>query len=138
MRSRVVQLREGGVLWRLIAQRVLLDTAFRQAMDMLSDVSAQSLSSAREFSRRVLRLQPAGGWVLVSAALVITIVLVYYRGLAGGFLFDDYANLPALGRYGPVVDFDGLLRYLTSGIADPSGRPVADVVFLLDANTWPA
>lgn len=76
--------------------------------------------------------------ILVGMALGLVLLLIYRPGLSGGFLFDDFANLPALGRYGPVVDFNGLLRYLTSGIADPSGRPVAMLSFLLDANDWPA
>ena len=28
--------------------------------------------------------------------------LVYHPGLSGGFLFDDFANLPPLGEFGPV------------------------------------
>ncbi|SKB42768.1 hypothetical protein [Luteibacter sp. 22Crub2.1] len=64
--------------------------------------------------------------------------LVYDNGLSGPFLFDDYANLPALGADGPVVDLATLARYVTSGIADPTGRPVAMASFLVDAHDWPA
>ena len=87
------------------------------------------------------------GSALTSSPLTRTLALctlaavaaaVYWPGLSGGFLFDDYANLPALGRYGPVRDWDALLRYLTSGIADPTGRPVSMLSFLLDASDWPA
>lgn len=63
---------------------------------------------------------------------------IYQPGLAGGFLFDDYANLPTLGAFGPINDTSTLARYLTSGSADPTGRPVAVASFLLDAQTWPA
>lgn len=59
-------------------------------------------------------------------------------GLRGGFLFDDFVNLDALGSMGPIDDVDSLLRYLTSGIADPTGRPLALLSFLLDARDWPA
>lgn len=75
---------------------------------------------------------------LALCALAAVAAAVYWPGLSGGFLFDDYANLPALGRYGPVRDWDSLLRYLTSGIADPTGRPVSMLSFLLDARDWPA
>jgi protein O-mannosyl-transferase len=64
--------------------------------------------------------------------------LAYAPGLGGGFLFDDFANLPQLGAYGPVDNSTTLLRYLTSGNADPTGRPVAVASFLLDTNNWPA
>lgn len=76
-----------------------------------------------------------GVWLCALPALAWA---MYWPGLQGDFLFDDFANLPALGRYGAVQDWDGLLRYLTSGIADPTGRPVSMLSFLLDARGWPA
>ncbi|MFZ0870909.1 MAG: tetratricopeptide repeat protein, partial [Rhodanobacter sp.] len=39
---------------------------------------------------------------------------------------------------GPVRDWASLLRYLTSGNADPTGRPLTLLTFLLDARDWPA
>jgi tetratricopeptide (TPR) repeat protein len=62
----------------------------------------------------------------------------YLPGLHGDFLFDDYANLPALGAQGPVVSWSVFWRYITSGQADPTGRPLALLSFLLDAHDWPA
>lgn len=74
------------------------------------------------------------GWALVLAAAW----LAYRPGMSGGFLFDDFVNLDALGRWGPVADAPSFLRYITSGKADPTGRPLALLSFLLDAHTWPA
>ncbi|HWU53228.1 MAG TPA: tetratricopeptide repeat protein, partial [Tahibacter sp.] len=62
----------------------------------------------------------------------------YLPGLSGGFLFDDYINLTALGAYGRVDDAPTFWRYITSGSADTTGRPVALLSFLLDAQNWPA
>ena len=62
----------------------------------------------------------------------------FWPVLSGGFLFDDFANLKAIGEYGPIRDMEGLARYLTSGIADPLGRPLAMASFLLDTRDWPA
>jgi tetratricopeptide (TPR) repeat protein len=59
-------------------------------------------------------------------------------GLQGGFLFDDYVNLNALGAYGRVDNAATLARYVTSGSADPIGRPLALLSFLTDARDWPA
>jgi len=70
--------------------------------------------------------------------LIALTFLAYANGLRGGFLFDDFANLPALGASGPIHDADSFLRFVTSGSADPLGRPVALVSFLLDARDWPA
>jgi tetratricopeptide (TPR) repeat protein len=76
--------------------------------------------------------------LFIFIALVLLTLWAYRPGLSGGFLFDDFTNLPALGSYGPVDNTTTLLRYLTSGTADPTGRPLALASFLLDANDWPA
>lgn len=75
--------------------------------------------------------------VLLALAIALT-AAVYWRGLHGVFLFDDFANLPALGAYGPVDDWRAFWRYITSGTADPTGRPLALLSFLIDAHNWPA
>ncbi|WP_255367255.1 tetratricopeptide repeat protein [Dyella sp. OK004] len=62
----------------------------------------------------------------------------YLPGLHGDFLFDDYINLPALGADGPISHWATFWRYVTSGQADPTGRPLALLSFLLDAHDWPA
>ncbi|ODT95597.1 MAG: hypothetical protein ABS82_07485 [Rhodanobacter sp. SCN 67-45] len=64
--------------------------------------------------------------------------IAYAQGLHGGFLFDDFGNLPAIGATGPVDNWPTLWRYLTSGTADPTGRPLTLLTFLLDARDWPA
>ncbi|HSR64860.1 MAG TPA: tetratricopeptide repeat protein, partial [Xanthomonadaceae bacterium] len=71
-------------------------------------------------------------------ALLFATWLAYAPGLSGGFLFDDYVNLDALGATGPVHDGAAFWRYLTSGSADPIGRPLALLSFLLDGRDWPA
>ena len=76
-----------------------------------------------------------------SVALVATLALTWFSyapGLAGGFLFDDFANLPAIGASGPVDNPATFWRYVSSGTADPTGRPIALLSFLIDANNWPA
>jgi len=70
--------------------------------------------------------------------LLILAFAAYWPGLKGGFLFDDFANLPALGATGPVDNWPIFWRYITSGIADPTGRPLTLLSFLLDARDWPA
>ncbi len=62
---------------------------------------------------------------------------VYSPGLSGAFLFDDFANLDALGHFGPLDNAASLLRYLSSGTADPLGRPLSLASFLLNADDWP-
>lgn len=76
-------------------------------------------------------------WLILCCTACLTAV-AYLPGLHGGFLFDDFANLPALGDTGPITRWDTFWRYLTSGTADPTGRPLALLSFLLDARDWPA
>lgn len=75
---------------------------------------------------------------LLLLTLALVTVAAYWPGLQGGFLFDDFANLPALGAPGPVDNWPAFWRYLTSGTADPTGRPLTLLTFLLDAQNWPA
>jgi tetratricopeptide (TPR) repeat protein len=62
----------------------------------------------------------------------------YSPGLHGSFLFDDFANLPPLGEFGPIDNWSAFWRFVTSGHADPLGRPLAMLSFLIDAQSWPA
>ena len=55
----------------------------------------------------------------------------------GAFLFDDLGSLPKLGATG-VNNWATFWRYITSGSADPTGRPLAYLIFLIDARNWPA
>ncbi|MEO8742969.1 MAG: tetratricopeptide repeat protein [Lysobacteraceae bacterium] len=76
--------------------------------------------------------------VIFLMALLAATWMVYAPGLHGGFLFDDFGNLPAIGATGQVDTWPAFWRYVTSGIADPTGRPLALLSFLIDAQDWPA
>jgi hypothetical protein len=76
--------------------------------------------------------------LVVLMLLLLMTWLCYAPGLHGGFLFDDFSNLPALGATGPVDTWPTFWRYVTSGTADPTGRPLTLLTFLLDAHDWPA
>lgn len=87
----------------------------------------------------MLMRRPTTLWIWLAAIAILGLATAaYIPGLSGSFLFDDFANLPALGAYGPVDDWVTFWRYLTSGTADPTGRPLSLLTFLLDANNWPA
>lgn len=79
------------------------------------------------------------GLTSVSLAIAVFLTwLAYVPGLSGTFLFDDFANLPILGQMGPIDNWAALWRYLTAGNADPTGRPLSLLSFLIDARDWPA
>ncbi|MFA6985802.1 MAG: tetratricopeptide repeat protein [Arenimonas sp.] len=71
-------------------------------------------------------------------ALLVLTYAAYAPGLGGGFLFDDFVNLNAIGATGAVDNWSAFFRYITSGTADPTGRPLALLSFLIDARDWPA
>lgn len=72
------------------------------------------------------------------ATIALVVWIAYHPGLSGGFLFDDFVNLDALGNSGPVNNWRTFWRFITSGTADPTGRPLALLSFLIDARDWPA
>lgn len=79
----------------------------------------------------LLTLLPIGAVIALS-------IWAYTPGLHGSFLFDDFGNLPVLGASGPIDNWSTFWRYITSGTADPTGRPLTLLTFLLDARNWPA
>jgi tetratricopeptide (TPR) repeat protein len=79
--------------------------------------------------------------LLVTSALYLLALLsatCYWPGLSGPFLFDDYANLPALGAFNGVRDWATFKLYLFGNQSGPTGRPLAMLSFLIDDNNWPS
>lgn len=70
--------------------------------------------------------------------LITTLYLFcYINGLFGSFLLDDFGNLDKLGDYNGVRNLDTFIKYLASGIAGPTGRPISLLSFLLNGSNWP-
>ncbi|WP_312920776.1 tetratricopeptide repeat protein [Stutzerimonas nitrititolerans] len=65
-------------------------------------------------------------------------VFIYLPGLEGGFLFDDYPNLNAMGDFGGVTNWETFQAFVFSGWSGPTGRPLSLASFLLNDNTWPS
>ena len=65
-------------------------------------------------------------------------VYIYWPGLSGPFLFDDFVNLEPLGYHYRVNDLRSFFQFVTSGIAGPTGRPISLLSFLLNDVTWPS
>lgn len=75
--------------------------------------------------------------ILFYLILLITL-FVYWSGLKGNFLFDDYPNLKDLGTYGVIDSWEKVRNFISNGFSGPTGRPISLLSFLIDANTWPA
>jgi len=83
---------------------------------------------------RLTRLAVLGSWAIVFIAAAV----VYWPGLGGPFVFDDFGSIAALGDRGGVRDWDTFMAFVFGGQAGPTGRPLALMSFLIDANNWPA
>lgn len=75
-------------------------------------------------------------WVSFAAVLAAT-VLVYFPGLTGPFVFDDFGSLARLGELNGVRDWTTFKAYVLGGKSGPTGRPLSLLSFLLDGRTWP-
>lgn len=64
--------------------------------------------------------------------------IVYWPGLNGGFLFDDFINLEPLGSFGGVKDWETAKAFIFNGVASSIGRPLSLATFLIDDTTWPS
>lgn len=68
--------------------------------------------------------------------ILILTVLVYSPGLKGGFIFDDLPNLGQMNQYGDMHDWDNIKKFVSSGTAGPTGRPVSLLTFVPQADDW--
>ncbi len=84
-------------------------------------------------------LKSSDNWAFVLLiALAGFIVWLYWPGLNGPFLFDDFPNLEPLGAYNAVDDFESFKLFVLNGFAGPTGRPLSLLSFLINDNTWPS
>jgi hypothetical protein len=71
--------------------------------------------------------------LLACAGLVLACVLVYYPGLSGGFLFDDFPNIVTNTRlHIESLDWDSLKRAAQAYAPGGYGRPLATLGFAMD------
>ena len=66
-------------------------------------------------------------------AILVFAWACYAPAISGAFQLDDYVNLGGLAK---VTDARSALDYILSGIAGPTGRPLALASFALQAEQW--
>ncbi|WP_166168607.1 hypothetical protein [Acinetobacter sp. SA01] len=69
-------------------------------------------------------------------SLLILTSLVYLPGLKGGFLFDDFSNLGQMDLYGDMSHWENAKKFIMNGIAGPTGRPIALLTYVPQAEAW--
>jgi len=83
-------------------------------------------------------------WVLLAVAVIVTVV-VYWPGLTGGWVFDDYPNIVDNGAIHITPGHSTLAAWVNSAISSPSSflhRPLASLTFSLNwyfggGDPWP-
>lgn len=70
--------------------------------------------------------------------MVSLTLIVYWPGLNGPFLLDDFGNLDQLGKLGGVRNWETFQLYIFSNNSGVGGRPLSMLSFLLNDNNWPS
>ncbi|TCB81050.1 hypothetical protein [Acinetobacter sp. ANC 4173] len=74
--------------------------------------------------------------IIILFFITLLVVLVYYTGLKGGFLFDDFPNLGEMSKYGDMHDWENAYKFVSNGNAGPTGRPISLLTFVPQADAW--
>ncbi len=74
---------------------------------------------------------------LLLSGLIGSSLLVYWPGLSGGFLLDDFDNLESLNHYGGITNLTTALQFVFSNTSGALGRPVSMLSFLINDQYWP-
>jgi tetratricopeptide (TPR) repeat protein len=89
---------------------------------------------------------PAVNWItdhpekdawLTFVGILLLAAWIYFPGLRGAFLLDDYQNLKQLEAIQAPLSFQQLLAFVTSGTGD-LGRYIALISFAPQYASWPA
>jgi protein O-mannosyl-transferase len=72
----------------------------------------------------------------IAAAAFILYVFVTWPALSGPFVFDDFPNLSALAKHGPIDSWRKLGLFLSES-RDFPGRPLSMLSFLSQRADWP-
>lgn len=76
-------------------------------------------------------------FLLLLASLMALVLFIYWPGISGPLVLDDYPNLSRLGENGAVNSWDRVISFVFGNSSGPSGRPVAMLSFLIDGQSWP-
>ncbi len=88
--------------------------------------------------QRLKSLVPLHLAFALGLALVLgTAALVYWPGIEGPMVLDDFHNLDRLGTAGGIDDLESARQFVFGNNSGPLGRPVSMLAFLIDGQDWP-
>lgn len=71
----------------------------------------------------------------VFLTILLLTIFIYFPSLHGGFLFDDLSNLQEMRQYGDMGHWENAKKFVTHGIAGPTGRPISLLTFVPQASS---
>lgn len=89
---------------------------------------------------RIVRLYP-GTPLFARAGLLLALAVtaaLYWPGLGGAFLLDDYQNLKLLENIKDPLTLEQVRAYLRSALSGPIGRTLPLITFAFQHQAWPA
>jgi len=75
--------------------------------------------------------------LLLLLGLIGASLVVYWPGLSGGFLFDDFDSLKSLNHNNGVTNLTTALQFIFSNKSGALGRPISMLSFLINDQYWP-
>ncbi|PCJ24450.1 MAG: hypothetical protein COA96_09385 [SAR86 cluster bacterium] len=76
-------------------------------------------------------------YALALTLLVAVVLTIYWPGLTGPFILDDYSNLSPMGDNGGINNIPNFLSFVFGNDSGPTGRPISMLSFLIDGQSWP-
>lgn len=73
---------------------------------------------------------------IIFCGVLLLTVLIYFSGLKGSFLFDDFPNLGDMTRYDDITHWENAKKFIFNGFSGPTGRPISLATFWLTASSW--
>jgi len=71
------------------------------------------------------------------SALLITL-FIYWQGISGPFLLDDFHNLSPLADNGGIVNYYNFKQFVFGNNSGALGRSVSMLSFVIDDQAWPS
>ncbi len=101
-----------------------------------SRITSFGVPISSRLAKDILTRQDRHFAVLLSG-LIALVLIIYWPGINGPFLLDDFSNLNSLGNGGGVNSWNNFISFVFGNVSGPTGRPVSMLSFLIDAQDWP-
>lgn len=110
--------------------RVCLRKALNSPLTLL-------MPDSRDHLRPLLQARPRVAASVAVLGLALLTAVIYWPGLDGPLLLDDFWNLQPLADGNGVDTLAEARQFVFGNDSGPMGRPVAMASLLLDARSWP-